>query len=379
MTARRKAGGGPPIWAVGLVGLAIAAGFALRVLVPHGLNPTIFLALGEDSHVQTSYARDLLGDVVTRPDLGHDGRFFFPQANDPWYLDPQMHAAVLDRPVYRGQRMLFPMLAGGFGLFPPHAIAWAMLITNVVAFGLGTLLAARLAQTWGASPLLGLAIPLNIGLIFELDIGGAGVLAYVLCVAAVYSLSQGREWPAATLLAGAALSREVMLLFAAGLLVVYWLREHRFQWRLLALPVIAMGIWHIYLRIQLEGVVGEGGGREAFAPPFVGMWQAFMLWAEEPADLLLGVMMLAVVVVFALRAIRSRQPLAWGALPFVALVTTLSVYVWREPVDLSRALAPVFTAYAFVLFAKDDAAPSSIAPVESAPSERESADRHRSG
>jgi hypothetical protein len=364
---------------VGLVGLAIAAGFALRVLAPHGLNPTIFLALGEDSHVQTSYARDLLGDVVTRPDLGHDGRFFFPQANDPWYLDPQMHAAVLDRPVYRGQRMLFPMLAGGFGLFPPHAVAWAMLITNVVAFGLGTLLAARLAQTWGASPWLGLAIPLNIGLIFELDIGGAGVLAYVLCVAAVCSLSRGREWPAATLLAGAALSREVMLLFAAGLLVVYWLREHRFQWRLLALPLIAIGIWHIYLRIQLEGVVGAGGGREAFAPPFVGMWQAFMLWAEEPADLFLGVTMLAVVVVFTLRAFRSRQPLAWGALPFVALATTLSVYVWREPVDLFRALAPVFTAYAFILFAKDDAAPSSIAPVESAPSERESADRHRSG
>jgi hypothetical protein len=39
----------------------------------------------------------------------------------------------------------------------------------------------------------------------------------------------------------------------------------------------------------------------------------------------------------------------------------------------------VFTAYAFVLFAKDDAASSSIAPEESAPSERESADRHRSG
>src|SRR5918996_1092055 len=119
---------GPASSVVGVVGLAIAVFLALRVLVPNEMDPTIFVAFGEDSQTQTNYARSLLGEITTRRDLGHDGKFFFAQANDPWYLSPEQHAVVLDRPIYRAQRMLFPMVAGGFGLFPPGAVVWAMLL-----------------------------------------------------------------------------------------------------------------------------------------------------------------------------------------------------------------------------------------------------------
>ena len=137
-----------------------------------------FVALGEESTVETEYATRLLGDVTTRQGLGHDGRFFFAQANDPWYIEPEVHAAVLDEPRYRAQRMLFPSVAGGFGFFPPGVVAWSMLVTNLLALGLGAYLAALLALRWGGAAWLGLAVPMNIGLIFELDIGGAGILAY---------------------------------------------------------------------------------------------------------------------------------------------------------------------------------------------------------
>ncbi len=335
---------------VGAAGLAISVVIALRVLIPNGMDPTIFIALGEDAPIQTEYAVRLLGEVTTRHDLGHDGKYFFVQANDPWFLEPQQHAVVLDRPAYRGQRMMFPMIAGGFGLFPPGVVVWSMLLTNLLAMGLGAYLAARLALRWGGSPWLGLAVPLNIGLIFELDIGGAGILAYTCCLGAVYALATERTRLASVLFAAAALSREVMVLFAVGVFAVWWLEERRLPWRIVITPLLAVAVWYVYLRFRLMGISGVGGGTPNFAPPFLGIFEAFRSWVGDPLALVVNVVLVSVVIAVVPLALRSRLAIAWGALPFVALTTVLSVEVLREPFNFSRALAPVFTAIAFLVF-----------------------------
>lgn len=345
MTPARKGSA----WVVGVAGLAIGVVIALRLLIPNGLDPTVFLALGDDSPTQTAYARRLLGEVRTRRDLGHDGRFFFPQANDPWLLEPQQNAAMLDGPAYRSQRMLFPLIAGGFGLFPPSVVVWSMLITNLLATGLGAFVAARLALRWGASVWLGLAVPLNIGLIFELDIGGAGIVAYTCALAGLYALVAERIWPASLLFAAAALSREVMVAFVAGVFVLWWLDGRRSPWRIVITPLLAVAVWYVYIRLRLEGVSGAGGRTENFGPPFFGIYEALRSWVEDPGHLLVNAVLVTVVIAFIPLGLRSRLPIAWGALPFVALATVLSAEVLREPFDFSRALAPVFTAVPFLI------------------------------
>ena len=57
MTVRKS----PPAWVVGSIGFVIVAAFALRILIPTGMDPTVFLALGEESPIQTAYARRLAG------------------------------------------------------------------------------------------------------------------------------------------------------------------------------------------------------------------------------------------------------------------------------------------------------------------------------
>lgn len=341
----------PSSWVVGVAGLAIGVVIALRLLIPNGMDPTVFLALGDDSPVQTNYARRLLDDVRTRRDLGHDGRFFFAQANDPWLLRPDVNAAVLDRPVYRSQRMLFPLIAGGLGSFPPGVVVWSMLITNLLAMGIGALVAAELATRWGASAWLGLAVPLNIGLIFELDIGGAGIVAYTFALAALLALVATRVWFASLLFAAAALSREVMVAFAVGVFVLWWLEGRRPIWRILVLPVVAMVAWNVYLRFRLEGVPGIGGRSENLSAPFIGLFESFESWVRNPGELLLNSVLLVVVIAFIPLALRSRSPIAWGALPFAALIVVLSAEVLREPFNFSRAVVPVFTALPFLIFA----------------------------
>ena len=341
---------GIPPWLVGVVGLSIGVAIALRVLIAHGMDPTIFVAFGEGSTVETEYATRLLGEVTTRQGLGHDGRFFFAQANDPWYLEPEVHAVVLDDPRYRAQRMLFPLIAGGFGFFPPGVVAWSMLVTNLLALGLGAFLAALLAQRWGGAAWLGLAVPMNIGLIFELDIGGAGIVAYVCCLGAVSALVTERIDLASVLFAAAALSREVMLLFAIGVFVLWWLEERRFVWRIVTAPLLATAGWYVYVWYRLAGISGVGDKPANFAPPFVGIVDAFRSWLGDPVDLLVNLVLLSIVIAVVPLTLRGRLPLAWGALPFIALATVLSVEVLRGPFNLSRAVAPVFTAIPFLIF-----------------------------
>jgi hypothetical protein len=314
------------------------------------MDPSVFLALGADSPLQTRYARSLLGDVRVRPGIGHDGRFFFVQANDPWYLHPTETGALLDRPIYRSQRMLFPMIAGGFGLFSPRVVVWSMLVTNVIAMTLGAIIAAKLAESWGLPVWLGLLVPLNIGLLFEVEIGGAGVLAFVCCLSALWALVHDRTWVASALFAGAALTREVMIVFAVGVFVVIWLDHRQALWPIIATPVVAAGVWLAYVVSRLGGVPGHGPSRGAFGPPFLGLSEAIRAsWLKDPWAFVVNVALLIVVILFVPVAVRGRLPIAWGALPFAALAVFLSAAVWRETFDLARAVAPIFTAAPFAV------------------------------
>jgi hypothetical protein len=140
-----------------------------------------------------------------------------------------------------------------------------------------------------------------------------------------------------------------MVAFALGLFVLCWLDERRLKWRLLVTPLVAMAVWYVYLQLRLAGVSGVGGGPGIFSAPFLGMFEAIKSWTGDSRRLILSVAILAVVARFVPLALRSRSAIAWGALPFAALTMVLSVHVWREPFDLSRALAPVFTAVPFLV------------------------------
>jgi hypothetical protein len=224
-----------------------------------------------------------------------------------------------------------------------------MLVTNLLAMAIGAVLAAKLAAAWGASTWLGLWVPLNVGLLFELDIGGAGILAYTCCLGAMYALLKDRTWLASILFAGAALSKELMIAFAAGVFILWWYERRVYAWRIIITPLAAMAVWNVYLWFRLDGIPGTGGNSGNFGFPMAGFFEAFRTWVEEPLTLLVSLVLLAVLVAFIPLALRSRMPIAWGALPFVGLVVFLSANVVREPFDFSRAIVPVFTAFPFLI------------------------------
>lgn len=344
MTARRTA------LVVAIAGLLFSSLFALRALSTADWDPTFFVAFGEEATSTRSYAEERLGEVYLRRAQGHDGKFFFVQSNDPWILDPEENARVLDRPLYRSQRMLYPVLAGGAGLFGPEAIVWSMLIVNLLAMGVGTWVTALIAMEMGGSPWWGLTFALNLGFISEINIGGAGVIAAVAAFGAVLMFMRGRESVGIALLAASALSREAMLLAAAGVALWLWLDGRRGKAMVTALvPGLTVIGWAAYLRLR----IGEGSVVSEVREigwPFVGFIEAFENWLGDPVDLAVGVAMMLLFVLYTRRVMISRHLVGWAFVGFVLLGILFTEQVWHSYFDITRAVAPIITSFVLLVF-----------------------------
>lgn len=336
--------------AVGLVALVVGSLLSIRVLSQVGWDPTVFIAFGTDATATTTYAEERLGEVSLRTGQGHDGKFFFVQAHDPLILEPESNAQILDHPLYRSQRMLYPLLAGGLGLFGSRTIAWALLVVNLIAIGAGTHATARVARFMDGSPWWGMAFALNIGLLSEVIIGGAGVVAAALAFGAVASVLDEDHRSGVILLVLSALAREVFLITALG--TAWWLRrrgERNRSWIILLVPAAAVGLWAAYLRFRIGWDVGLPDVK-VFGPPFLGLMRAIPKWLDQPLNLVAGIGMLMLFVLFLRRTLISNALVGWAFLGFVPLAFLLTDLVWVHYFDFSRAVAPVITAFVLMMF-----------------------------
>jgi hypothetical protein len=335
---------------VGIVSIVATSLFAVNVLASLEWDPTIFVAFGEDAIPTREYAEERLGDVYLRILQGHDGKFFFVQSNDPWVINPQENASVLDRPLYRSQRMLYPILAGGGGLFGPETIVWAMLVVNILAMGVGTWAVSHIAIDMGGSPWWGLAFALNLGFVSEVNIGGAGVVAATAAFGAILMFLRERPGWGITLLIVAVLAREAMLLAVAGIAIWLWLRQQRKAALLTAaVPGMAVVAWAVYLRMRID--TGSMGAEvQEIGWPFVGFVQAFDNWLLDPIDLVVGMAMLLLFFLFTRRVLISRHLVGWAFLGFVLLGIVFTRQVWHSYFDITRAVAPIITSFVLLVF-----------------------------
>lgn len=328
---------------VATTGLVIALAIVLKVLFGSGGDPSSLAAFGEDESLTRTYAEHHLESFIMRPHAGHDGKFFFIQANDPLVLDPEGHASFLDFPRYRSQRMLYPLIAGLGGLLSPTAILWGLIGTNLVAVAIGSAAVAMYAKRYHMTPWLGLAFALNPGVINELGIDGSGVLAFALVCVGVTAVVVDRPTISVGSLALAGLTREVMILAAIGLAIWYLCNRRPRMALAMSIPAIVVGLWSAYLRLRLPN--DSAVGVEAFDWPFMGMYRAAQMWLDVPIHMLSGILGILVIGVFVWQIVRGRSdPMAAASVGFVLLAVFLSFRVWYAGFDLTRAVAPVFTA-----------------------------------
>lgn len=314
-------------------------------------DPTVFTAFGDDAVAITEYAEEKLGrEVLTRPNQGHDGKFFFVQANDPWLLDPDNNAAILDRPEYRSRRMFYPVLAGGLGLFEANTIVWALPLVNVVMLAIGSWAVAKLSLRHGGPPWVGLAFALNLGLLSDLFIDSAGIVAFALAVLGVLWLEEDRIALAAASFSAAVLSREAMAIFLAFVVLGWLIRKRSIPWRASLPAAIALLGWEAYVRLGVDLPSVSNQDSALTFLPFSGLWGALTSGYANLLDYVAIGIFSALIVFVPYKALKSRMSLTWGAAGFAVLAPFLSFYIWQKSFDISRALAPLITVFVLEMF-----------------------------
>ncbi len=190
---------------------------------------------------------------------------------------------------------------------------------------------------------MGLAFVANPGMFNEFFVSGAGIVALALALWGIDAVDRGRWWVAGSVLTGAVLAREVMLLTVVGLAVFVAARRRSTFLPVLGPPFVAMAVWASWVWWRLG--IDTTGARAQIGVPFVGLSEAIEGWLRgfgvEP---LLATLLLAAAVVVTVAAIRRPDSLSWGTVGFALLAPFLSRLVWQQSFDMSRALAPVFTA-----------------------------------
>lgn len=338
-----------PVMAVvmGLAAMVVAGLVIASLLSANGWNPTALVKFTPEDPQAFEYAEGLLGNVVAAPGLGHDGKFYFSQAMDPFYLSPEEHAVYLDRPTYRAQRMLYPTLAGAFGLAGPEFIAWALIGVNILGIGIGTTITAMLAQDMGLSAIYGAAFVFNPGVLVSAMIDTAEVLATLFFVLAVLLLHRRKAFAASIALTASVLSRETMVIAVIGLVAYLLFRRRKLGWHLI-LPFAVPGAWWIYLRARLGSLTDSVQDTQAVGAPFEGFIGAFQRWISAPIDypdLIMGVVLMTVAFLLVARTIKTPRLLGAMVIGFAGIAVLMVEPVWYRYFDSSRVVAPLVTAY----------------------------------
>ncbi|MDB5076203.1 MAG: rane protein of unknown function [Chloroflexi bacterium] len=316
----------------------LALPFALATLVLFTYSATFAWRVHQDGNA-LNFA--VLGTSNTPGNHGYDGQYYYRIA-----VAPLGGPHGLDKPAYRYQRIGYPLVARGLAYGLNIELPSALVLVNVGAIALGTLLVALLLRDAGVSPLFAVAWAAYAGQVASFWRDLAEPLAMALVALAILLARRDRWWPAACALLLAALTKETSLLFvaAAGAHIAF-----NGRLRLLGVLAAVVGLPYVAWQIGLHVAFGQTGFGGADRPPMIpfGGLAATRGLAERLGELLVVVgpalLSLALVAAALRLAGRSGGRMLWNqamSLPTLALVANLAFVCWlpgRSYADLWAA------------------------------------------
>ena len=279
--------------------------------------------------------RDDFPELELPDGIGHDGQQFYVMARTPTELD-QLETQ-LDRPRYRLQRPLFPVLAwvlhpsgGGTGLIV------AMFLVGVAGLLASGVAAGALSTTLGGGAWPAGLVPLLPGAYSALRLSLADTLALALLLVSLFLSERDRTVPAAVAGVLGVLAKESILVILVGHAVFRRTRSAA----LAAISAALVGsLWWVLLRV---GVEADSAQVVEFTWPLGGAVRSLDEWLAGE-DWIAGLTVLgALVLAGTALAVRGMRHPLFGAL---AAGSVFSLFLARNVIGLdfnaTRTLGPV--------------------------------------
>ena len=282
-----------------------------------------------------------LGPVSTDDAIGHDGQLYYLVARDPLGTGdtPEAIAKFDDNGArYRYRRILFPLLAGGFGQLGARATLFGMIFWLAVAMGLATVAIADLSFQLNLRGGVVLVAAVNAGALVSLLLLTADALALALALAGIALSLRSRTGWAVTAFALAAVTKEVYLLVPWAMAAWTW-RERRCgpALTLAVLPALPIAAWSGWVAMSLPSAATAVAN---VGVPLVGIFEAISTWVRQernPVELFLAALVgLTFVAATVMLAVGRTSVLRWLVAPWLALGCVSTLEVWGKPNNAAR-------------------------------------------
>jgi hypothetical protein len=324
-----------------LVSCGLVLAFQTFFVRQNGGDWAVLVRVGADKP-HRAHVEEELGPIVCLDALGHDGQINYLIARDPFCRhDTHVMLGEFDNPPYRYRRILYPLLAGGFGLFGPRTVVLGLVLWLLLGAGLIAAAGADFCSRWHLSGTAMFWVLLNPGMYLSAQVLTADVLATGLALLAIVLWQRQQEITAALILSAAVLVRETSLLVSLSL-VLPLLAQRRFRpaFFLAATSGLPWLAWSLWVRRAIPG----GNGLENLSLPFVGIFESIPLWrVQGPASVVFGG--LSLLLVAAALPIAWRTPnrfLCCSCLLWACLAVVMSRDVWGHPGNVLRTLMPLW-------------------------------------
>ena len=286
-----------------------------------------------------------LGPVHPPDPVGHDGQLFFLIARDPVNaFGTAQRLAAFDNnpPRYRYRRILYPLLAGGFGQFNGRVTLAGMILLTAVGLGLTAVAIADLAHSLNLSGGVVFAGILNLGALISAMLLTADALALGLALGGLALVCRSRTGWAVTAFALAALTKEVYAIIPVSIGAFYFRERFLRRGLIVALvPLLPLLIWTAWVWMKIPDAPATATN---LGIPFRGIIESLPSWRERyPGDLpqMAAAMFLACVFIMApALVVLGRNRLLRSTVVAWLLVACVSTpLVWRLPTNAARAFA----------------------------------------
>ena len=325
-------GSGRPGWAtpgrVVLLTVALSLLWPLLQIAAYGSFDAL-LGVGPQGPAREQIEAEI-PDLQLTSDVGHDGQQFYVISRHPF--DPTAAEGAVDPLAYRYRRILYPLIGSALAPNGGRLLIGVFLLQSLVGVALGAWALTRLP---GAPWWLPLSVAFTPGVIAAMGLSLSDALAAGLGLLAVALAMERRWWPMLATLAAAALTRETLLLVAAGLVFTPGMPT-RIRVATAAVPALLFGAWAAWSSNAASASAAKGGA-DQLALPFGGWLSPNVPWGQR--GLLLVVFLLLAAGAWRARRIARHIAVtcALGAL-LLAVISDLVAFNW---VNSMRPIAPM--------------------------------------
>lgn len=230
----------------------IAAGYLvfLMLFLSHfGFNPSATINFSGAHMAQ--YKGEIPSGIVVHHNDGFDGQYYYFIALNPSFTNIQGVGWNFL------QRIVYPTLARTLALsLPPfsiHFLPLALLLVNLCAALISSMLLMKLLSRYGSSPNWAFVWAFSTGILISLSCNTTELLMITLVIAAMFFLEKEKHWLAVASLALAMMTRESSITLITAF-VVYFLVRFKFGRALqYALSIVPFVIWQavFYYRFHI--------------------------------------------------------------------------------------------------------------------------------